>query len=88
MLNCIRAYKGLLNKNTQTNMVYLDFIKAFDSVALLALWSNSITGRLKSSDAIKVSDRDTSHTYEYTAQALAGGERIYGCKERPFIALA
>ena len=23
--------------------------------------------------------------YEYTSQALAGGERIYGCKERPFI---
>ena len=46
----------------------------------------SITGRLKSSDTIKVSDRDTSHIYEYTSQALAGGERIYGCKERPFIA--
>ena len=35
----------------------------------------------QSPDAIKVSDRDTSHTYEYTSQ----GERIYGCKERPFI---
>ena len=42
--------------------------------------NSSITGRLKSSDAIKVSDRDTSHTYEYTSQALTGGERIYAAR--------
>ena len=32
--------------------------------------------------SITLSDRDTSHTYEYTSQALTGGER---CKERPFM---
>ena len=33
-----------------------------------------------------MSDHATSHTYEYTSQALVGGERIHGYKERPSIA--